>query len=145
MSEENVDLSHRAADAFNRRDLDAFLALQDERVEGVPLAAGVDGHYQGHGGTRRWWKAQFDAFPDLTIEVLQMLDPADVTIAELRMRGHSANGAVPVDTILWRASRWRDGKCTWWGSFRSEAEALEAAELPAEERGSRRSSPPSAT
>jgi hypothetical protein len=135
MTQENVELSYRAAEAVNRRDLDAFLELQDERVEGIPLASGVDGHYHGHAGTRRWWKAQFDAFPDLTIEVLDMRDPADLTIAELRMRGHSANGAVPVDTIIWRASRWRDGRCTWWGSFRSEAEALEAVELPAEERG----------
>jgi len=29
MSQENVELSRRAVDAFNRRDLDAFLALMD--------------------------------------------------------------------------------------------------------------------
>jgi hypothetical protein len=38
MSRENVELSHRAAEAFNRRDLDAYLATQAEDVEGVPLA-----------------------------------------------------------------------------------------------------------
>jgi hypothetical protein len=38
MSEDNVKLGYRAADAFNRRDLGAFLALQDDDVQGVPLA-----------------------------------------------------------------------------------------------------------
>jgi ketosteroid isomerase-like protein len=33
MSEENVELAHRAYDAFNRRDLDAFLAFNDPEVE----------------------------------------------------------------------------------------------------------------
>ena len=54
MSRENVDLSYRAADAFNQRDLGAVLALQDDEVEGVPLASDMEGGYHGHDGTRRW-------------------------------------------------------------------------------------------
>lgn len=60
-----------------------------------------------------------------------MTDPGDLTIAELRMRGHGAGGAVPVDVTIWRVSRWRDGKCVWWATYRSEAEALEAVGLSA--------------
>jgi ketosteroid isomerase-like protein len=129
MSQHNVELSYRAAEAFNRRDLGAYLATQDEDVEGIPLAIDMEGVYRGHAGTRRWWAAQFGSFPDLTIEVLQISDPGDLTIAELRMRGHGAGGSVPVDTTIWRVSRWRDGRCTWWGSFRSEADAREAMGL----------------
>jgi ketosteroid isomerase-like protein len=33
MSQENVDLAHRAYEAFNRRDWGAFLALMDRDVE----------------------------------------------------------------------------------------------------------------
>jgi hypothetical protein len=33
MSQENIELVHRALDAFNRRDFDSFLALVDEEVE----------------------------------------------------------------------------------------------------------------
>ncbi len=33
MSQENVELTYRALDAFNRRDFDAFLALMDDDVE----------------------------------------------------------------------------------------------------------------
>ncbi|HEU0024400.1 MAG TPA: nuclear transport factor 2 family protein [Thermoleophilaceae bacterium] len=130
MSQENVELSHRAAEAFNRRDLAGFLALHDEDVQGVPLAIDMDGDYLGHDGTRRWWGAQFASFPDLTIEICEMRDPGDLTIAALRMRGHGAGGAVPVDMTIWRVSRWRNRKCIWWGSFRSESEALQALGLP---------------
>jgi ketosteroid isomerase-like protein len=33
MSQENIERLHRGYDAFNRRDLDAFLALMDPEVE----------------------------------------------------------------------------------------------------------------
>ena len=33
MSEENLDLTRALADAFNRRDWDAFLALADDGIE----------------------------------------------------------------------------------------------------------------
>ena len=36
MSQENVELHQRAFDAFNRRDLDAFLALADPNIELTP-------------------------------------------------------------------------------------------------------------
>ncbi len=122
----NVELSHRVADAFNRRDLDAFVALMDDDVEGHPLAMDMEGGYCGHAGTRRWWNAQFDSFPDLTIEVLEMNELGDATVAALRMRGHGAGGSVPVDVTIWRVSRWRDQKCVWWGTFRSETDAVQA-------------------
>jgi hypothetical protein len=42
MSQENVQLSRRALDAFNQRDLDACLALMDADVEFV--AGGARGN-----------------------------------------------------------------------------------------------------
>ena len=44
MSQENVALAHRASDAFNRRDLDAFLALADRDVEAYSRIAELQGH-----------------------------------------------------------------------------------------------------
>ena len=52
-----------------------------------------------------------------------------MTISAVRMRGHGAGGDAPVDMRVWRVARWRGQKCIWWGSFRSEAEALEAVGL----------------
>lgn len=39
---------------------------------------------------------------------------------------------VPVEQTMWQAVRLRDGKLSWWSSFRTEAEALEAAGLSKE-------------
>ena len=43
MSQENVALLHQAIDAFNRRDLDAFLVLCDPDVEFISYLARVEG------------------------------------------------------------------------------------------------------
>ncbi len=50
MSQENVELHHRANDAFNRRDLDAFLAFFDPDLEFSPLILELEGGrpYRGH-------------------------------------------------------------------------------------------------
>ena len=63
MSQENVDLTYRAYDAFNRRDLDAYLALMDDDVEIIPRADLMEGTFHGHDGIRRWWENLFGVFP----------------------------------------------------------------------------------
>ncbi len=71
MSQENVEFHYRAIDAFNRRDLDAFLALMDDDVEVVPRAGAMEGErsYRRHDGVRRWWNNLLDVFPDWNVEV----------------------------------------------------------------------------
>jgi ketosteroid isomerase-like protein len=126
MSRENVDLGRRAYDAFNRRDWNAFLALTDADVHHVPLAAAIDGDYLGHDGMRSWFTSLLDAFPDFTIEVVDVRDLGDLTLANLRTRGHGAGGGAPFDMAVWQVAEWRDGKFVWSGSYQTEAEALEA-------------------
>ena len=43
MSESKTELLCRCVDAFNRRDLDAFLALADDEMEFVPRIVGLGG------------------------------------------------------------------------------------------------------
>jgi hypothetical protein len=90
MSQENVELHYRCLDAFNRRDLDAFLTLMDDDVEAVPRAGAMEGEssYRRHEGVRRWWKTGHDVFPDWNIEVLAVRDIGDLTVADLFVRGH---------------------------------------------------------
>jgi hypothetical protein len=47
MSEENLDLTRALADAFNRRDWDAFLALADDGIEVESRLVGMEGAYRG--------------------------------------------------------------------------------------------------
>jgi hypothetical protein len=66
ISQENVELLYRAYDAFNGRDLDAFLALIDPEVELTTRIMELEGgsNYRGHDGVREWWRALFAVFPD---------------------------------------------------------------------------------
>jgi ketosteroid isomerase-like protein len=129
MSQENVKLVHRAFDAFNRRDLDATLALMDDDVEGVPRIAAIEGSYHGHEGMRRWWKNLLDTFPDFTVKVGESRDIGDMTVAAVHLRGQGAGGDTPTEATIWHVARWRLGKCVWWRTFSTRPEALEAVGL----------------
>ena len=72
MSQENVELGYRVFEAFNRRDLEGFLALMDEDVEAISRLAAVEGGYHGHEGIRRWWNTLLDAIPDELIEAARV-------------------------------------------------------------------------
>ena len=126
MSQENVELTYRAFDAFNRRDLDASLALMDDDVEVVSRAVSMEGGYHGHDGFRRFWENLLDVFPDFTVQVVEVRDLGDLTVSALRTRGHGAGSDIPLDESVWQVTRWRHGKCVWWRTFDTRAEALEA-------------------
>ena len=128
MSQENVELHQRAFETFNRRDLDAFLALADLTIELIPLNLELEGGaYRGHAGVRSFWKDYLTVFPDFSVELDEVRDLGDVTVARIRLRGHGTGSAVPFEQPIWQVAEWRRKKCVWWHSFRSEDDALEAA------------------
>jgi ketosteroid isomerase-like protein len=129
MSRENVELTYRAMEAVNRRDLDAFLAFMDPAVEGVPRTTRMEGLRHGHEGVRLWWESMFEVLPDFTATVMAVRDGGDVTLLEVRVEGHGAGSGTPFDETVWQVARWRRGKVIWWQTFDSRAEALEAAGL----------------
>ena len=129
MSRENVELHYEGLDAFNRRDVDALLALMDANVEANSRLVAIEGGYHGHDGIRRWWANLLDILPDWTIEVVEVRDLGDVTLAVLRNRGHGAGSDIPIDQRLWQVAEWRDKKVVRWTSHETEAEALEAVGL----------------
>jgi ketosteroid isomerase-like protein len=131
MSEENVERVHRVYDAFNRRDLDDFLASMDPDIELTARFMELEGdpYYRGHDGVREWWRTLLAVFPDFSAEVLEVRDFGDSVLIALRVRGHGADSGVPIDEVLWQASKVRNGKVTWARNFGREADALEAAGL----------------
>jgi hypothetical protein len=130
MSQENVELYRRGIEAFNRRDLDAFLALADPDVAGISRVLAIEGStYRGHRGTREWWNDLLDVFPGFTIEVVWVRDAGNSTIAELRNRANREGGAAPLEELVWQVSEWRNGLVVRWEIFERERDALEAAGL----------------
>src|SRR3954451_3348939 len=126
MSQENVELLHQAIDAFNHRDLAAFLALMDPSVEFMPYERAVEGlgPYWGHDGVRTWWENSLQAIPDLTAELHDVRGRGDKTVARGRLYGTGAGSGAAFERTLWLANEWRHGRTIWWYAFDNEAAAL---------------------
>jgi hypothetical protein len=129
MSQKNVEAHQQAMEAFNQRDLGGFLALMDDEIEAVAQATALEGHFRGHDGMLRWWHGLLDTFPDWNLEVREVRDLGDMTLAVIRAHGHGAGSEMPVELQIWQTAQWRDGKCVWWRSFRTERDARDAAGL----------------
>ena len=85
---ENVELVYQAADAFNLGPLSLPRALRPQR--GVHLAARAAAGRQarrGHDGVRSWWEALHRAYRDLSVEIDDVRDLGEVTVARVRLRG----------------------------------------------------------
>jgi|SRR4051794_139528 len=135
MSQENVELTHRAFDALVSRDLDAFVTLHDPSCEIQPLLAAVAGNYHGHDGVREWVHDLFGAFPDFSFRIDDVRDLGDRTLIRAGVSGSGAHGmdsAGPmIDQVNWILAEIRNGRVVWWGTFDTEADALEAVGLQA--------------
>jgi ketosteroid isomerase-like protein len=129
MSQENVDLYRRGIDAFNRRDLEAFLALAHADVVGVSRVLAIEGgSYRGHAGVRDWWKELLGVFPDFTIEIVWVREAGPIVVSGLRNRAHG-EGSAALEEFVWQVSEWRDGQVVRWQMYASEQAALKAAGL----------------
>ena len=129
MSELNVELYRRGIDAFNHRDLDAFLALAHPDVVGISRVLAIEGQsYRGHDGTREWWKDLLGVFPDFMIEVAWVRDTGNLTVSELR-NSAGGEGSAALEELVWQVSEWRDGRVVQWQIYERERDALEAAGL----------------
>jgi len=128
MSQENVDRALELIEAFNRRDLDAFMALTHVQIDVESGLVAMEGGDHGHKGLRRGWESFLGAFGNYTLEVEELRDLGDVTLARMRGWGRGADSTPLVD-FVWILMRWRDGKLIWWRSCPTEADALVAVGL----------------
>lgn len=76
---------------------------------------------------RTWWEAVRTAFEGVQWELLDLVEWDSSAIARVRAAAEVGGGWI--EQGVWQAATFRDGKLTWWASFRSEEEALEAVGL----------------
>ena len=128
MAADHVETIDRAVDAFNRRDIDDFLALIAPDVEFVPAVVVMEGRYRGHDGARRWWRDLFAVFPDwrATADVRPV---GRLTLAAIRVSGHGGESGAPVDQTIWQVAAFApDGRVARMANHATEADALRTAE-----------------
>jgi ketosteroid isomerase-like protein len=129
MSRENVAVSGRALDAFNRGDLDAWLAEFHPEIEWFPLADELEGPYRGHQGLLKMVGLWRDTLADFQVPADEHIDAGDYAIAIVRAKGRppGSSAEVVLDEVI--VSKIRDGKIVEVREYRMREEALEAVAL----------------
>jgi ketosteroid isomerase-like protein len=131
MSEENVELTLLMIDAFNRRDVEAVIALTDpEAVWSPAIEALTEGSrtYRGHAGTRQYYKDLAEFADESHFELSEARDLGDQVLVLGRLSMRFASG-VELDQEGGGIFTWRNGKCVETRPWLSRAEALKAAGL----------------
>jgi ketosteroid isomerase-like protein len=133
MSEENVEAFRRAMEAYNRRDIDAFLQAFDSRVEIHPLTLAMFGQettvYRGHEGVRQFIRDVDEVLPQLQVELLEIRDLGERIVAQGRLRARGrASGAEVESPISW-VIEFKGGRVTRMRDYLDPKDALEAADL----------------
>jgi hypothetical protein len=124
------ELVRDAFDAFNRRDVDALLALSEPNVRVRSLMTEAEREtYDGHQGVREWLAAITDIFPDLHPEPRPGgADLGNALFTPFCVTATATASGVPIDETFWAAARMSEaGRLVYVGFFRTEAEARQAA------------------
>ena len=130
MSRENVEAFRRGIEAFNERSAEGMMDVLDRNVEFSPVLAGVtDSPYRGEEGVRKFLAATDEAFELFHLHCERIEDHGDFVLAvnEVHARGKASGAAIRQPLV--QIGEFRDGKCVWFRSFRTQEEALEAAGL----------------
>jgi ketosteroid isomerase-like protein len=125
MSRENVDLFRRTVEAYNARDIDAFIAHFHPDVEFHSSFAGVGEVYRGHEGLRNRHRDLEETWGgEIRTEPEAFFDVGDCTLTLSVLRGRGQYSGVEVETADVLVARWRDGLIIYMKSYASKEEAL---------------------
>ena len=127
MAGTNAETFREVIDAFNRRDLEAFVALSDEEIVAESRLAAIEGGYRGHHGLRRWWANLLEMLPDYRLGPEDVQEhPGELLVGRVRAHASGASSSAPVLERIWIVTQFRAGRCIWWRICLSEEEASAA-------------------
>jgi ketosteroid isomerase-like protein len=130
MSQENVEIVRGAADAFNRRDVDAWLAHFEPDIVWYAFPDEPDpGPFHGHEAVRMMAERWMDVLSDFRMEAKEFIDAGEYVLMAARMLGRirDIDAEVTVDEIY--VNKCRNGKIAEVRECRTKEDALEAAGL----------------
>jgi ketosteroid isomerase-like protein len=113
------------ADAINRRDADAAIAVSDPEIEFLSVLAVSGKAYRGHAGLREYFDDIASAWEEWRVEVHRVASGADGRVAivmTMHMRGKGSGAALSEKTgHVWSL---RDSKLLRNQPFREPEQAL---------------------
>ncbi|MGZ5355652.1 MAG: nuclear transport factor 2 family protein [Solirubrobacterales bacterium] len=132
MSQNNVELALRTLDAFNGRDVDAFIASLSPDVvwEENPELPGLREVYRGRAEVRDWIAEILEVVEDLHAEVKGITELADDRIlTETVLSARGKGSGAPIGLRFWMVLWFAKGKITRRQVSWNRDEAREAAGL----------------
>jgi ketosteroid isomerase-like protein len=128
MSQENVENTRRGIDAWNRSDLDGWLAGIAPEAELHTTARFPDrGVYRGRAGLERYWAEIHEAAEELSLSVNDVRASGDKVFMAVTGRGRGKLSLVPIEGPIWFVTTLRDGLTVRVETYVDRNEALEAA------------------
>lgn len=131
VSAENLETVRRGYAAWNRGDIDGWLATLDPAVEFTTsgLFPDFDEAYSGHEGLARFHREMLDAWEYFHLDPREMIPRGDGVAVEIHFHGRGARSGVEVELDFGHALRLRDGLVIEVASRETLAEAVEAIGL----------------
>jgi ketosteroid isomerase-like protein len=130
MGRVEIELIKRSADAYNRRDLDAYLACFHADAELHPFATGVEGRtFRGHNEIKQFWASLEEAFESVELHNEEFHDLGDRALALGWWRLRGKESGVELESKAGWIVEVRGEKIAYLRSYGDPKEALEAAGL----------------
>ena len=133
MSRENVEVVHKAREAFNREDLRALADMADDDLEFISVFSALDSGAATYRGPESWadyFAAMHETWTEWQVEDFRVFDAGEDRVASLfRLVGTGRRSGVPVERPGGMAYWFRNGKIWRLRSYADPEDALEAVGL----------------
>ena len=130
MSEENVERTLAAIEAFNRRDGESFGKLLAHDAEIVPVRAALEGTvFRGPDAAAQYCAAVEETWENLVWELEEVRQGESWVLALGRIKGLGRGSGATIDARGGWLVRFRDGLITNFRTYPDRTDALEAVGL----------------
>ena len=131
MSQKNVEIVRRNLDAFNRRDIDGYIATIADDFVLHSQFAGVEARaYQGHEDVPHYFNDLAEAWHLYRAEPLDLVEGRDDRVAcQLVTRAQAERSGIEVTKRIGAVFTVQDGKIVGIDAYPTRSEALEAVGL----------------
>jgi len=129
MSAANLEIVKRALDAFNRRDVDAFLALATPDFEWSPSMVTIvaGGIFRGREGVENYFHESRDTWEKLLVLGDEFRDHGDRVLVLGRTEGAGRGSGVQADAPIGMIFDFRGSKLLRIRAYLNHGEAVRAA------------------
>jgi ketosteroid isomerase-like protein len=131
VSQENGEVVKQAMDAFNRRDVDAFLALVTPEFEWFPSMVSLveGGSFRGREGVADYFRESRNTWAELSVLGDEFRDLGDRVLVLGRTGGTGRGSGVEADAPIGMVFDFRATKLSRVRAYLDHGEALRAAGL----------------